>query len=134
MNKVMLIGRLTKDAEIRYNNDMAIARFTLAVDRIKEGTDFINCIAFGKLSTTIEKYTSKGQRIAVEGRIQTGSYAKQDGTKVYTTDVVVERMDLLGSKPKEDKQAVEKKELNEASNEGFMQIDDALEDEGLPFN
>ena len=102
MNKAILIGRITKDPEVRYSADnLAIGRYTLAIDRIKEGTDFINCIAFGKSAEFAEKYFSKGMKIAVEGRIQTGSYEK-DGVKHYTTDVVVERQEFCESKKSDD--------------------------------
>ena len=102
MNKVMLIGRVVRDAEIRYSqgtNTTCIARYTLAVDRKfkQEGqptADFINCIAFGKLGEFAEKYLRKGIKIAVTGRIQTGSYKNKDGNTVYTTDVVVEEQEF----------------------------------------
>ena len=98
MNNVQLVGRFTRDPEIRYaNSGTCIARFTLAVDRVfkSEGgpdADFISCAAFGKTAEFIEKYFFKGQRIGLIGRIQTGNYTKEDGTKVYTTDVVAERV------------------------------------------
>ena len=107
MNKVILIGRLTRDPEVRYtqgDNAMAIARYSLAVDRRfkKDGdeqtADFINCIAFGKAGEFAEKYFRKGTKIAVVGRIQTGSYTNKDGQKVYTTDVVVEEQEFAESK------------------------------------
>ena len=102
MNKVTLIGRVVRDADIRYSqaeNTTCIARYTLAVDRKfkQEGqpnADFINCIAFGKLGEFAEKYLHKGVKIAVTGRIQTGSYTNKDGQKVYTTDVVVEEQEF----------------------------------------
>lgn len=99
MNYVALIGRLTKDPEVRYTQDeMAIARFALAVDRQNRGeekkADFINIIAFGKQAENCEKYLSKGLKVAVEGRIQTGSYEK-DGLKVYTTDVIASRVEFI---------------------------------------
>ena len=107
MNKVILIGRLTRNPEIRYSqgeNSLAVARFTLAVDRRfkrdNEATaDFISCVAFGRTAEFFEKYTRQGSKMAVEGRIQTGSYVKQDGTKVYTTEVVVENTEFADSKP-----------------------------------
>ena len=93
MNQVILMGRLTKDPEIKYtqgDNAMAIAKYNLAVDRMKKGeADFISCIAFGKSAEFAEKYLHKGTKIAVTGRIQTGSYTNKDGQKVYTTDVIV---------------------------------------------
>lgn len=106
MNKVILIGRLTRDPEVRYSqgeNTMAIARYSLAVDRAgaKDGqptADFINCVAFGKNGEFAEKYLHKGMKIAVEGRIQTGSYTNKDGQKVYTTDIVVEHHEFCESK------------------------------------
>lgn len=203
MNKVILMGRLTRNPEIRYSqNDssMAIARFTLAVDRRfkrdNEATaDFIGCVAFGRQAEFMSKYTRQGTKLCLEGRIQTGSYTKQDGTKVYTTDVVVENVEFAeskaasggqpgmggpmqgqpynaapqgygsqsyqqaapqqgyggqsyqqaapqqgyGSQPYQEQapdidyhnQAAP---MQEAADEGFMQIPDELTDEGLPFN
>lgn len=106
MNKVILMGRLTKEPEVRYSsgeNVMAIARYTLAVDkRMKkeeEGTaDFISCVAFGKQAEFAEQYLRKGIKILVTGRIQTGSYTNKDGNKIYTTDVVVEEQEFAESK------------------------------------
>ena len=101
MNHVVLIGRTTKDIELRYSqNQTAIARFSLAVDRAskEKGTDFISCIAFGKTAELLEKYVPKGRKIAVQGHIQTGSYDAKDGHKVYTTDVIVDRMEFCESK------------------------------------
>jgi len=102
MNKCCLIGRLTRDPEVRYTNDnLCIARYTLAVDRKftkGEETDFIPCIAFGKAGEHAEKYYRKGLKVAVVGRIQTGSYTNKDGQKVYTTDVVIEDQEFAESK------------------------------------
>ena len=134
MNKTLLIGRTTKDPDIRYTQSeqpMTIARFNLAVDRRfkKEGeqsADFISCVAFGKTAEFIEKYVFKGTKIAVEGRIQTGSYTNKDGNKVYTTDVVVEQVEFAGSKTDSESAAKE-------SNDDFMNVADELDDEGLPF-
>ena len=106
MNKVILMGRLTRDPEVRYSqneNSTAVARFTLAVDRRfkkdgEQAADFINCIAFGKTGEFIEKWTRQGTKLVVEGRIQTGSYTNKDGNKVYTTDVVVENCEFAESK------------------------------------
>ena len=134
MNKTLLIGRTTKDPDIRYTQSeqpMTIARFNLAVDRRfkKEGeqsADFISCVAFGKTAEFIEKYVFKGTKIAVEGRIQTGSYTNNDGNKVYTTDVVVEQVEFAGSKTDSESAAKE-------SNDDFMNVADGLDDEGLPF-
>lgn len=99
MNSVTLIGRLTRDPETRYSGDMAVCRFTLAIDRNNgsQEADFIPCVAFGKQGENIQKYITKGRQLAVEGRIQTGSYEK-DGRKVYTTDVIVKRAEFIGSK------------------------------------
>ena len=102
MNKVILIGRLTKDPELRYaaGSGTAVCRFTVAINRQfkKDETDFINCVAFGKTGETITQYLTKGRQIAVTGSIRTGSYDAQDGTKRYTTDVVVEQMEFLGAR------------------------------------
>lgn len=107
MNKVVLMGRLTRDPEVRYSqgdSSLAIARYTLAVDRRfkrdgdEQTADFINCVAFGKAAELAEKYYHKGIKIAVSGRIQTGSYTNKDGVKVYTTEVVVEEQEFAESK------------------------------------
>ena len=105
MNSVVLIGRLTKDVDLRYsNNQTAVGRFTLAVDRHDKdkNCDFINCIAFGKSAENLEKYVKKGNKVAISGRIQTGSYTNKDGNKVYTTDVVAERVEFIESKKQEE--------------------------------
>ena len=99
MNRVILMGRLTKDPEIRYTQDqMAVARYTLAVDRRNKEADFISCVVFGKGGEFAEKYLKKGTKIAVSGRIQTGSYTNKEGRKVYTTEVVVEEQEFAESK------------------------------------
>lgn len=139
MNKVILMGRLTRDPEVRYSqghSPLAIARYTLAVDRrgSKQGeqsADFINCIAFGKSGEFAEKYLHQGTKIVVAGRIQTGSYTNRDGQKVYTTDVVVEEQEFAESK-KNTQPAPEPAPAD--GYEGFMNIPDNVEDEGLPFN
>lgn len=112
MNKVILIGRMTKDAQLGYtsNTQKAVAKFTLAVDRINEGTDFINCTAFGKQAENIEKFVKKGNRLAVSGRIQTGSYEKE-GQKIYTTDVIVENAEFI--EPKKENNETHKEETKE---------------------
>ena len=138
MNKVILIGRVVRDADIRYSqgaNTTCIARYTLAVDRKfkQEGqpnADFINCIAFGKLGEFAEKYLHKGAKIAVTGRIQTGSYTNKDGQKVYTTDVVVEEQEFCESKSSNQSQGNDRPQT---SSDDFMNIPDGVED-GLPFN
>ncbi len=102
MNKTILIGRLTNDIELRYtSNQTAVASFALAVNRGKDrdgndkGADFPRCIAFNKTAETLSKYSKKGGRLAVEGHIQTGSYQKQDGSTAYTTDIIVERFEII---------------------------------------
>ena len=138
MNKVILIGRIVRDPEVRYggaNNTGAVARYTLAVDRKykKDGeqtADFINCVAFGKLAEFAEKYLKKGIKIAVAGRIQTGSYKNKDGNTVYTTDVVVEEQEFCESKSNNQQNA---QGNNQQSNDGFMNIPDDVDNE-LPFN
>lgn len=135
MNKVILIGRLTKDPEIRYSNgenSTAVARYTIAADRKykKQGdsqtADFIQCIAFGKNGEFAEKYLHKGTKICVEGRIQTGSYTNKDGNKVYTTDVVVESHEFVESKSNNSSGG------GNSSGDGFMNIPDGVEND-LPF-
>lgn len=139
MNRVTLIGRIARDPEVRYSSGekpIAIAKYTLAVDRkIKsEGqptADFISCVAMGKNGEFAEKYLHQGTKIAVEGRIQTGSYTNKDGNKVYTTDVMVEGHEFVESKS--NTQASTSTQTQDA-NDGFMSIPDGLEDDGLPFN
>ena len=138
MNKVIIIGRVVRDAEIRYSqgeSSTCIARYTLAVDRKfkQEGqptADFINCIAFGKLGEFAEKYLHKGIKISVTGRIQTGSYKNKDGNTVYTTDVVVEEQEFCESKSSNQSQGNDRPQT---SSDDFMSIPDGVED-GLPFN
>lgn len=140
MNKVILMGRLTRDPEIRYSsgqNSIAVGRFNLAVDRRfkKEGeeqqADFISCVAFGKIAEFLEKYTRQGTKLVIEGRIQTGSYTNRDGIKVYTTDIVVENAEFAESK----RAAGSSSQQPDANpGDGFMSIPDGVEDEGLPFN
>ena len=137
MNKVIEIGRLTKDPDIRYSqgaNTTCVARYTLAVDRKfkQEGqpnADFINCIAFGKLGEFAEKYLHKGTKIAVVGRIQTGSYKNKDGNTVYTTDVVVEEQEFFESKSQSNSQP----QPTPSNDNSWMNIPDGIED-SLPFN
>lgn len=141
MNKSILIGRLTREVEIRNFLSTVVARYTLAVDRKfkREGeqtADFIPCIAFGRNAEFAQKYLTKGKKIAVVGRIQTGSYTNRDGQKVYTTDVVVEEQEFVESKASEHSEnsnnAARADDLYKSSN-GFMSIPDNLEDDGLPF-
>lgn len=147
MNKVILMGRLTRDPETRYTNGQngstAVARYTLAVDRrIKtegqQDADFINCVAFGKAGEFTEKYFRKGMKVLVTGRIQTGSYTNRDGQKVYTTDIVVEEQEFAESKRRStdidarDQSALQAAGYTDAG-DGFMSIPDGI-DEDLPFN
>ena len=143
MNKVILVGRLTKNPEIRYTqgeNPTAIARYTIAVDRRfkREGeptADFINCVAFGKAGEFVEKYFRKGLRIAISGRITTGSFTNKDGVKVYTTEVTVEDQEFAESKA-EQAQNSGNATISSAttSGDGFMNIPDNVDDSELPFN
>lgn len=139
MNKVVLMGRLTKDPEVRYSQGekpMAIARYTLAVDRKfkRDGeptADFINCIAFGKNGEFAEKYLHKGMKILIEGRWQSGSYTNRDGQKVYTNDCVVESCEFAESK--NANQGERPQPAPQTDSDGFMSIPDGI-DEELPFN
>lgn len=142
MNKVILMGRLTRDPEVRYtqgDNASVVARFSLAIDRRfkKDGeqtADFISCVAFGKTSEFIEKYGRKGTKFVVEGRIQTGSYTNKDGQKVYTTDVVVEQVEFAESKASADGNTTNNtSNSNTPTDTSFMDIPDGI-DEELPFN
>ena len=143
MNKVQLVGRLTRDPEIRYSqgeNATATARFSVAVNRRfknSEGNydaDFINCVAFGKSAEFVEKYFKKGMAIGLTGRIQTGSYTNKDGQKVYTTDVVVEETEFVESKgaSSADNSNTSCTAPSAANNNDFMGIPDGV-DEELPF-
>lgn len=139
MNKVMESGRLTKDAEITYTqgNNMAVARFTLAVDRKfkQEGqptADFIRCIAFGKTAEFFERFGRQGTKFFIEGRIQTGSYTNKDGQRVYTTDVVVENTEFAESKNNQSRNSSQSNPAP-SGDDGFMNIPDGI-DEELPFN
>ncbi len=153
MNKVILMGRLTRDPDIRYTQgerSMAVARYTLAVNRTykREGdqdADFINCVAFGRSAEFAEKYFRQGIRIVISGRIQTGSYVNREGNKVYTTDVVVEDQEFAESKAASERssgynapsggyqpQPADKPSPNAAVGDGFMNIPEGI-DEELPF-
>lgn len=143
MNKVILMGRLVKDPEARYSqgeNATCITRYTLAVDRRRKSNndeqtaDFINCVAFGRAGEFVEKYCKKGTKLLVTGRIQTGSYTNRDGQKVFTTDVIVEEQEFAESKNvSSGRNSADAESLNK-DNDGFMNIPDNAEDEGLPFN
>jgi single-strand DNA-binding protein len=165
MNKVILMGRLTRDPEVRYSQgerQMAIARYTLAVDRRRgrnnqdggQTADFIPCVAFDRAAEFAEKYFHQGIKIAVSGRIQTGSYTNRDGQKVYTTEVIIEDQEFAESKNSSDSYrsshpadqgaglgmpqggapASGRPTPQSAVGDGFMNIPDGVEDEGLPFN
>ena len=149
MNKVILMGRLTRDPEVRYSSGetaTAVARFTLAVDRrfarrdSDQTADFIGCVAFGRNAEFIEKYFRQGMRVTICGRIQTGSYTNRDGQKVYTTDVVVEEQEFAESKAASEAnrsaggyQSAPAPSPAAAVGDGFMNIPDGI-DEELPFN
>lgn len=138
MNKVILMGRLTRDPEVRYSQgerSMAIAKYTLAIDRRKTqqnsdpGANFINCVAFDRAGEFAEKYFRQGLRVLISGHLQTGNYTNKDGQKVYTTDVIVESQEFADSR----------RDGSGAGSRGskdddFMNIPDNVEDEGLPFN
>lgn len=139
MNKVVLMGRLTKDPDVRYSqgqNATAIARYTLAVDRKfkrdgEPNADFINCIAFGKNGEFAEKYLHKGMKILIEGRWQSGSYTNRDGQKVYTNDCVVESCEFAESK--NANQSERPQHMPQTDSDDWMNIPDGI-DEELPFN
>lgn len=142
MNSVNLVGRLTRDPEVRYtDNGTSIARFTVAVDRRfkQEGgqtADFISCIAFGKTAEFLEKYFYQGMKIGLTGRIQTGSYTNKDGAKVYTTDIVTENVEFVEKKSDDSGQGYQSSRpapSEAACGDGFMNIPDGI-DEELPFN
>ena len=156
MNKVILMGRLTREPDVRYSQNadgsMAVARYTLAVDRRRgrnsdneQSADFISCVAFGRSGEFAEKYLHQGTKIVVTGRIQTGSYTNKDGQRVYTTDVVVEEQEFAESKSVAASNGGDssyaaytpsRPEPSAAASDGFMNIPDgdSVEDEGLPFN
>ena len=154
MNKVILMGRLTREPDVRYSQNadgsMAVARYTLAVDRRsgrksdnEQSADFISCVAFGRSGEFAEKYLHQGTKIVVTGRIQTGSYTNKDGQRVYTTDVVVEEQEFAESKSAAASNGGDssyaaytpsRPEPSQAAGDGFMAIPDGVDDEGLPFN
>jgi single-strand binding protein len=150
MNKVILMGRLTRDPEVRYSSgerSMAIARYTLAVDRrgrrsegSEQTADFIPCVAFDKSGEFAEKYFRQGMRVLISGRIQTGSYTNKEGQKVYTTEVIIEEQEFADSKNSSGSSTGSgynesfRPSPENASSEGFMNIPDGVDDEGLPFN
>ena len=165
MNKVILMGRIVRDPDVRYTQGaepMCVARYTLAVDRIRRANgqneaDFINCIAFGKAAEFAEKFLVQGTKIVISGRIQTGSYTNKEGQKVYTTDVVIETQEFAESKAASENRSNgsgssygggygnngnsgsyngggRQADYFSSVGEGFMNIPDGVEDIGLPFN
>ena len=147
MNKVVLMGRLTRDPDVRYtqgDRPLAVARYTLAVNRRfkrdnEPDADFINCVAFGRAGEFAERYLKKGTKIVVSGRIQTGSYTNKEVMRVYTTDVVIEEQDFAESKAAAaqnmaaDMPMPSEPKPSAAASDGFMNIPDGLEEE-LPFS
>lgn len=146
MNKVILVGRLTRDPEVRYSqgeSSTAVARYTLAVDRRfkrqgdEQTADFIGCVSFGKLAEFAERYLKQGTKVVACGRIQTGSYTNKEGQKVYTTDVVLDEVEFAESKNASGGdsgyQPARRPEPSQAVGDGFMNIPDGI-DEELPFN
>lgn len=142
MNNVVLMGRLTKDPDVRYTQaqePMAIARYTLAVDRNRakkdgeQNADFISCVAFGKAGEFAEKYLKKGTKICIRGHIQTGSYDHKDGYKVYTTEVVVDQQEFCEGAKQDTAARPQAPAAGQMGIDGFMQIPDVL-DEELPFH
>ena len=140
MNKVILLGRLTKDPEVRYSqseNPLAIARYTLAVDRRfkkdgEQSADFISCVSFGKSAEFAEKYFHKGMKVAITGRLQSGNYTNKEGQKVYTTDVVIEDQEFAESK-QANEQHHEQSTPNSTVGDGFVKIQNG-DIEELPFS
>ena len=149
MNRVILMGRLTRDPEVRYSagTQRAICRFAVAIDRPprqngEKQTDFPNVVVFGKQAENCERFLAKGRLVGVQGRIQTGSYTNKDGQKVYTTDIVVDDQEFADSKNASggneggygNSYQQSRPAPSSAIGDGFMNIPDGVEDEGLPFN
>lgn len=140
MNKVVLVGRIVRDPEVRYSqgeNSTAVARYTIAVDRRfkRDGeptADFINCVTFGKSAEFVEKYFRKGLRISISGRITTNSYTNKDGIKVYTTEVTVEEQEFAESRAESESNKTSNQQTTPSS-DGFINVPDGV-DEELPFN
>lgn len=137
MNKAILIGRLTRDPEVRYSHgsNTAVARYTIAVDRKfkKDGeptADYIPCVVFGRQAEFAEKYFRKGMKVVISGRITTGSYTNRDGQKVYTTEITVEEQEFAESKGSSESQGAG--QMSTPNGDGFMSVPD--DDTGLPFD
>ena len=138
MNQAIICGRLVRDPEIRYTNGAeakAVAKYTIAVDRMRDKeADFISCVAFGKSAEFAERYFRKGQRVLISGRIQTNSYTNKDGQKVYTTDVLIATQEFADGKGSGGGQVGSRPSPSNASTDGFIDIPDSVDGEGLPFN
>lgn len=141
MNRVILMGRLTRDPDVKYSQgekSIAVARYTLAVDRRgkkdsdsnEQQADFISCVAFDRSGEFADKYFRQGMRVLISGRIQTGSYTNKEGKKVYTTDVVVESQEFADSKNASGQNTTPES----TSNDGFMNVPDGVDNDTLPFN
>lgn len=145
MNKVILMGRLTRDPDVRYGGseaNKAVARYTLAVDRRgrqedgQQNADFISCVAFGRSGEWAEKYLHRGTKITISGRIQTGSYTDRDGRKVYTTDVIVEDQEFAESKNAQEERPAPKQTGTPYTPDPVEEVDEWMQvpdEEGLPF-
>ena len=142
MNKVILMGRLVKNPEVRQdaNGAISMARYTLAVDRMRTkkdedpGADFVNCVAFGKSAEFAKNYLRKGTKLVIEGRIQTGSYTNKNGQKVYTTDVIAEKQEFAESKAANGANTENQQATTKSTDEGFMNAADGVPSEWLPIN
>ncbi len=143
MNRAILMGRLTRDPDVRYSGQgesgVSVARFTLAVDRRgrrqegEQNADFIPCVVFGRLAEFAEQYLHQGIKVILEGRIQTGSYTNNEGRRVYTTDVIGQNIEFAERKAP-DYERVDGVQMDPAkASEGFMEIPEGIENEGLPF-
>ena len=143
MNRAILMGRLTRDPDVRYSGQgesgVSVARFTLAVDRRgrrqegEQNADFIPCVVFGRLAEFAEQYLHQGIKVILEGRIQTGSYTNNEGRRVYTTDVIGQNIEFAERKAP-DYERVDSVQMDPAkASEGFMEIPEGIENEGLPF-
>lgn len=147
MNKVILVGRLTRDPDVKYSGEdgsLCVARYGVAVDRPRKsgednGADFPSCVAFGKTAEFAERYLRKGMKVGIVGHIQTGSYVNNDGVKIYTTDVIIENQEFVESKAAQERHESEaggghadRPSPSDVGGDGFMNIPDGI-DEELPF-
>ena len=132
MNRICLIGRLTRDPEIKQSESgVKQTTFTLAVNRIKEGADFINCVAWNKTAEVIDRYLTKGRELGVEGRLQTNSYEDREGNKRYATSVIVDNITFIGSKEHSKEEDIEKQETKDPFEEFGEEVE--LDESELPF-